>query len=383
MLMASISEISHLIYRDDVDRCPKLVLRLYNLTWLHHELCVDLFPQPKKITMAKMFGIYFHSLLVHAPRQYEVVSLSSANTEKQERLFGQARAAASSTSNRQPENVIKSILLHIQSRSLTKDSKGGAVIVDSRVSNLAKRMCQTYEGTSFPKSFIRSRLSSWQTHLERIASFLIMEPGYWWEESGQSVNFHDGDDHESYDKPQLLHFRKSKMSAATDRSKEAWNNILQLKVRIPATLVKIYDSKGDVTSTWNPSDICTPEVTPIEPTVMIPESSPVLTSEMTLTSFDPSLMVCPELSPVLTSDEVFLPHEVLSSDEDEDPPHIDPPQDEDRPADLVINAEEFMVPQSNQVSGSLYKTKLAKALAQLLGSSDDLKRLDEIRGKMK
>ena len=48
-LMASISEITHTIYRDDVDRCPKLVLRLYNLTWLHHELCRSLSQHQKNI----------------------------------------------------------------------------------------------------------------------------------------------------------------------------------------------------------------------------------------------------------------------------------------------------------------------------------------------
>ena len=57
-LMSSITEISHILYSDNIVRCPKMILRLYNLTWLHHELCVDLFPTTKKVTRNKMFGTF-------------------------------------------------------------------------------------------------------------------------------------------------------------------------------------------------------------------------------------------------------------------------------------------------------------------------------------
>ena len=350
--------------------------------------------------MGKMFGTYFHSLLIHAPCQYEIVSLSSVNTEKQERLFGQARAAASSTSNRQPENVMKSILLHLQSRALAKASEGGTTVVDSRVSKLSKQICPNYKGTSIPQSFIESRpSSSWQAHLERIAPFLMMGPGYWWEEIGESVNFHDGDDDENYDKPQLLHFRSSQISAAADRSKEAWDNILQQKVCIPTTLIKMYDSKGDVISTWNPSGGRTPEVTP---SVMISESSSPSCILPEVTSFPPMISessplheVLPCASPEATSFPPMISessplHEVLpcaSPEATSFPPMISESSPLHQvlpcaspPSDVVINAKEFMVP---EVSGSVYKTKLAKALAQLLGSSDELKKLDEIRINMK
>ena len=66
---------------------PKTVLQLYNSSWLHHELCKTLFSQPHSVTYDKMFGTYLHALVVHAPRQYEIVSLRSINTENQERIF--------------------------------------------------------------------------------------------------------------------------------------------------------------------------------------------------------------------------------------------------------------------------------------------------------
>ena len=81
-LLSTAAKISECLYASCSKRTPKAVLQLYNATWLHHELCKTLFPRPHTITYEKMFGTYLHSLVVHAPRQYEIVSLRSINTEK-------------------------------------------------------------------------------------------------------------------------------------------------------------------------------------------------------------------------------------------------------------------------------------------------------------
>ena len=36
--------ISHILYSPPSERTPRNVLRLYNVCWLHHELCLYLFP---------------------------------------------------------------------------------------------------------------------------------------------------------------------------------------------------------------------------------------------------------------------------------------------------------------------------------------------------
>ena len=43
LLLASIVSISELLYANDLQRTPKMFLRLYNLTWLHFGLCTELF----------------------------------------------------------------------------------------------------------------------------------------------------------------------------------------------------------------------------------------------------------------------------------------------------------------------------------------------------
>ena len=91
MLLLTAVKISERLYSSDLKRTPKNILQLYNCTWLHHELCKSLFTKPKEITYEKLFGLYLHSIAVHAPLQYEIVCLKSINTENQERLFSTSK----------------------------------------------------------------------------------------------------------------------------------------------------------------------------------------------------------------------------------------------------------------------------------------------------
>ena len=60
----------------DDERTPKCVLQLYNVSWLHHELCSKLFMTfHGDLSRSTLFGSYLHSLVVHAPLQFEIISL--------------------------------------------------------------------------------------------------------------------------------------------------------------------------------------------------------------------------------------------------------------------------------------------------------------------
>ncbi len=84
-LLCTIVKISQILYLTDSLRTPKTVLQLYNTSWLHHELCRELIPKPKD----RLYGAYFHDLVVHAPPQYQIVCLRSTNAESTEREFSQ------------------------------------------------------------------------------------------------------------------------------------------------------------------------------------------------------------------------------------------------------------------------------------------------------
>ena len=101
-LLSTAVYISELLYLPAEQRTTKHIIRLYNLTWYHHELCRELFTRLHAgMTKERMLGNYLHALVAHAPPQFEIVSLSSVNAEKQERIFSQARktAIAATTDN--------------------------------------------------------------------------------------------------------------------------------------------------------------------------------------------------------------------------------------------------------------------------------------------
>ena len=114
ILLSTIVKISEIIYSADDKRTPKSILQLYSCTWMHHELCMNIFTELREISYPRLFGAYLHALVVHCPIQYEVVCQRSVNTENQERVFQQAKTIAKNTTNRKPENVIPSIMLRLR-----------------------------------------------------------------------------------------------------------------------------------------------------------------------------------------------------------------------------------------------------------------------------
>ena len=102
-LIETAVRISEVLYMEERNRNPRNILRLYNCSWLHHELCSKLITNfHKKMSYYTFFGTYIHSLVAHAPQQMEIISLRSVNSENQEQLFEQARRSASAASNRHP-----------------------------------------------------------------------------------------------------------------------------------------------------------------------------------------------------------------------------------------------------------------------------------------
>ena len=165
--------------------------RLYNVCWLHHELCLSLFPS---LIGTILFGLYYHSLLIHGPVQYEIVCLCFVNTEANECMFNSVKVVVDQCTNRHPDNVVTKVLLHVQSKQIENSligSEGSLQNQDNRVSKSNFLPC--YKGTVIPDNYyIESRKSSFQAHLEQISNFLILGPGVWWEKDNDTVVFRDG-----------------------------------------------------------------------------------------------------------------------------------------------------------------------------------------------
>ena len=222
LLLQTIIKVGEILYSRDNTRSPRQLLQLYNNCWLHMELCVDLFPRPKKLTRSKMFGHYLHALTVHSPTQYELASQRSLNTENQERLFGQARAIADTCTNHHAENIIPQIMIRLQAK---QEQRSALILVekaDTQVAFVAKHLPKL-PGTTIKKSFIKYRVSSWQLHLQRISSFLIGGEGVWWKCTDNGFHFLDGDDDPStHGQPALLHFRHHSIVDVHARREKCW-----------------------------------------------------------------------------------------------------------------------------------------------------------------
>ena len=245
-LLSTIVRASELLYSYDSRRTPKTILRLYNITWFHHELCCHFLSNPRHQSRSHFFGIYLHDLVVHAPCIFQEVCLRSTNAESQERLFSQAKHIGLKATNRKPENVLPTILLCMQARQNTGDCLQSIYQQDSMVSTAASQV-DIYTGTYISNSFISSRLSSWQAHLMRISSFLKHGMGVWWKNEEGGVKFLDGDNDPDFQPqgPQLHHYRSITLPDVYHQISQDWNTILYTNTTLPTPSIRLYDADGN------------------------------------------------------------------------------------------------------------------------------------------
>lgn len=132
--------------------------------------------------------------------------------------------------NRKPENVLPTILLSMQAKQKMDTPQQDQ---ESMVSAVASKV-PNFKGTTIQKSFVASRLHSWQAHLQRISPFLQYGEGVWWKQ-GNTYQFLDADEDPDNkpEGPPLLHFRSSKLHDVQIQSEMAWNYILEKGISLP------------------------------------------------------------------------------------------------------------------------------------------------------
>lgn len=204
VLLRSAVEMCDVMYSAESSRSQRLILRFHNLTFQHSLLRIDMFSSPASVTKQKMFRSYFHSLSCHAATFYRIVSLRSLNSESQERLFNTCNDITKATSNIQAKNLLQNILIRTHAECYKTALKSQESEVRSLASTLAP-----FENTTFTKTWINKHPCLWQTHLERIADFLLCGANVWWKDCGDSIQFIDGtteEEHKAEGSP-LHHFR--------------------------------------------------------------------------------------------------------------------------------------------------------------------------------
>ena len=250
-VVQTIVEISEteILYSNDNKHNNVTILRLHNLTWLHHELCKDLFQSLHTLSREKIFGLYLHAISCHASKQYELMCAKSCNTENEERLFGQAKAIALSTINRRPGNILPNILLRLQAKQQVKELFKEQRSQSNKISAEA-RAVHTPTNTKVPLEFVSRRLDSWQLHLEEISCYLVEGEGVWWKTcESEGVTFEFLNTENSHEDPKPQHYRAANFFQLKQQKQNAWEKIINSDTTLPTSGIELYDNDGNFLST--------------------------------------------------------------------------------------------------------------------------------------
>lgn len=193
-----------------------------------------------------MFGTYLHALTLHAPPQFEIMSMRSSNSEHEERLFGQAKNMVHMATNCQPVTIIPNILLRLQARQKKGDLHKAHKNLSSRISKQFETMKNTSLNSTVSDTFLSSRLSSWQSHLVRISPFLVQGRDVWWHKTTDGYEFCDGNgEHDTRPLgPHLHHFRNTSLNDIYKEKALLFQQIIDQGVELPAPFIKLYNKNG-------------------------------------------------------------------------------------------------------------------------------------------
>jgi hypothetical protein len=184
MLFDSLSDVAKLCYMPEKNRSSAAILRLYNQSFMYTMLIKQIIGNPKRITKRKLYGLYFHAIMKHAPLTLRTVSLSSMHVEREERLFHSIKDISSKTSSHKPDNILTNFFLRsaYERSSFNTGSHHGS-----------HNQTYTFKKDSIiPTEWFIKYPASIQLHLQQISDYLAEGQGIWWSlaKTGDII-FHD------------------------------------------------------------------------------------------------------------------------------------------------------------------------------------------------
>ena len=186
-----------------------------------------------------------------------------------------------------PDHIIKNILMRMQEEKRVKGVTDSLMPEESVIGKIAT-VLQKAPKSYFSKDWIQCHQQQFQSHLERIADYLVDGPGKWWIEKEDGVEFQDQGSHSTICSD---HFHSTNMAAISLKLHTCWEQCLLEKVKLPSKYIKSYNGMGEATA----MDISEQEDCPTtHPTPLTSATSP--------TSILIPASVCPTTQPAhLTS----------------------------------------------------------------------------------
>lgn len=238
-MLRTLCDIQRILYLGEANRTTKEILRLHNSCFEHYKLVKQVLGfNLKAVSREKLYGKYFHGILVHAPLQLRIISGRSLNTEGDERYFGDFKSITNTTSSLRPDHIIVNGLIRHGVEGRCKELYHCTRSdIESQISKLSLQIQHQYN-TTVPYAYIQHNIHEWQSHLERISDYLEMGAGAWWEKTAFGIEFKDSPSEMSdLDSPSLHHFRSSNVKEIQQSLVHTWDSIVKSKITIPSHLI--------------------------------------------------------------------------------------------------------------------------------------------------
>ena len=143
---------------------------------------------------------------------------------------------------------------HMQEEKRVKGVTDSLMPEESVIGKIAA-VLQKATKSYFSKDWIQCHQQQFQSHLERIADYLVDGPGKWWIEKEDGVEFQDQGSHSTICSD---HFHSTNMAAISLKLHTCWEQCLLEKVKLPSKYIKSYNGMGEATA----MDISEQEVQP-------------------------------------------------------------------------------------------------------------------------
>jgi hypothetical protein len=250
-ILETLSEMQRILYCEEEKRNPCLILRYCNQSWYHAILLKLLLNHPKKLTKRKLFGAYFHDLTAHAGCMLRLVSGQAANAEEEERMFHHIKLITKRTSNYSNDQVIPNIMIRLQAEKQMAQREDASK-QDAHISTLSKAL-SPLRNTRIPISTIKKFQREWQAHLQEISDFLLEGEGVWWRKDDDEVEFHDVSGIPGPSSgPQLHHFRSSNLKDEKAYLQQCWSECVERNTVIPTHIIRVDQPDGRVKKVHTP-----------------------------------------------------------------------------------------------------------------------------------
>ena len=133
------------------------------MTFCHVVAVQKVFTTTEVLTHRKLYGMYYHSITCHAPFTSRLISLSSVDTEEEEREFSTINSISKTTSNGHSEHIIPNCIVRAQAERNFKTTKSSFLEQQSKIRKFASNLPQ-FPDTVIPYELLDKKL--FQAHLE-------------------------------------------------------------------------------------------------------------------------------------------------------------------------------------------------------------------------